>query len=160
MASKVVKPNGSRNGQQAGAKGFALTKPTAAGHQQHQVSHKEVFWTHCFSSSTSMTQTMAQSAKYPNLLMTQNSVTAQDTLMRFLNYKRTSSWLTANTWQMNFNIDKCARMHIGHSNIEENCTKVNQQLRSTEEKHDLGITINHRPQVAETNRKKAVRHQT
>ena len=23
----------------------------------------------------------------------------------------------ANTWQMNFNFDKCAVMHIGHNNI-------------------------------------------
>ena len=73
--------------------------------------------------------------------MIQNSVAAQDTLMRFLNYKRTSiDW--ANTWQMKFNVDKCAVMHIGHNNIQHNYTMVNQQqlLIATEEQLDLGIT--------------------
>ena len=32
----------------------------------------------------------------------------------------------ANTWQMNFNIDKCAVRHIGHNNIQHNYTMVNQ----------------------------------
>ena len=41
---------------------------------------------------------------------------------------------------MNFNIDKCAVMHIGH-NIQHNYTMANQQLIATEEQHDLGITI-------------------
>ena len=47
----------------------------------------------------------------------------------------------ANTWQMNFNIDKCAVMHIGHNNIQHNYTMANQQLTATEEQRDLGITI-------------------
>ena len=34
----------------------------------------------------------------------------------------------ANTWQMNFNIDKCAVMHIGHNNIQHDYTMANQQL--------------------------------
>ena len=38
----------------------------------------------------------------------------------------------ANTWQMNFNIDKCAVIHIGH-NIQHNYTMTNQQLIATEE---------------------------
>ena len=37
------------------AKGFALTKLVVIGHQWHQVSHKSMFWAHCYSSSTSMT---------------------------------------------------------------------------------------------------------
>ena len=51
----------------------------------------------------------------------------------------------ANTRQINFNIDKCAVMHIGHNNVQHNYTMVTQQL----------ISRNHniqRPQVAETNR--------
>ena len=39
----------------------------------------------------------------------------------------------ANTWQMNFNIDKCAVMHIGHNNTQHNYTMANQQLTATEE---------------------------
>ena len=46
-----------------------------------------------------------------------------------------------NTWQMNFNIDKCAVMHIGQNNIQHNYTMANQQLVATEEQRDLGITI-------------------
>ena len=45
-----------------------------------------------------------------------------------------------NTSQMNFNIDKCAVMHIGYNNIQDNYTMVNQQLIATEEQRDLGIT--------------------
>ena len=47
----------------------------------------------------------------------------------------------ANTWQMNFNIDKCAVMHVGHNNIQHKYTMSNQQLIATEEQSDLGITI-------------------
>ena len=72
--------------------------------------------------------------------MPQNYVTAQETLKRYFNYKRTStSW--ANTWQMNFNINNCAIMHIGHNNIQHNYTMANQQLTAAEEQRDLGITI-------------------
>ena len=88
------------------------------------------------------------------LLMTQNSVTAQDTLMRFLELQEDLNKLVdwSNTWQMNFNIDKCAVMHIGHNNIQHNYTMANQQLIATEEQRDLGITI--KPQVPETTRRK------
>ena len=46
----------------------------------------------------------------------------------------------ANKWQMNFNVDKCAVIHIGHNNIQQNYTMANQQLIATEEQRDLGIT--------------------
>ena len=42
---------------------------------------------------------------------------------------------------MNFNIDKCAVMHIGHNNFQHNYTMANQQLIATEEQRNLGITI-------------------
>ena len=42
---------------------------------------------------------------------------------------------------MNFNVDKCAVMHIGHNNIQHNYKMANQQLISTGEQRDLGITI-------------------
>ena len=58
-------------------------------------------------------------------------------LKEYLN--RLVDW--ANTWQMNFNVDKCAVMYIGHNNIQRNYTMVNQQLIATEELHHLGITI-------------------
>ena len=57
--------------------------------------------------------------------MTQNSVAAQETL----------------NWQMNFNIGKCAVMHIGINNIQHKYTMANQQLTVTEEQRDLGNTI-------------------
>ena len=47
----------------------------------------------------------------------------------------------ANTWQMNFNIDKYAVLHIGRNNIQDNYTMANQQLVATEEQRDLGIAI-------------------
>ena len=42
---------------------------------------------------------------------------------------------------MNFNIDKCAVMHIGHNNTQHIYTMTNQQLIATEEQRDLEITI-------------------
>ena len=42
---------------------------------------------------------------------------------------------------MNFNVDKCAVIHIGHNNIQHKFTTANQQLIATEVQHDLGITI-------------------
>ena len=46
-----------------------------------------------------------------------------------------------NKWQINFNVDKCAVMHIGHNNMQQNNTIANQQLIAAEEQRDLGITI-------------------
>ena len=37
----------------------------------------------------------------------------------------------ANTWQMNFNIDKCTVMHISHNNIQHNYTMANQQTEKS-----------------------------
>ena len=34
----------------------------------------------------------------------------------------------ANKWQMNFNVDKCSVMHIGHNNMQSNYNMSNQQL--------------------------------
>ena len=53
--------------------------------------------------------------------------------------QRLADW--AKKWQMNFNVDKCAVIHIGHNNIQQNCTMTNQQLIATEEQRYLGITI-------------------
>ena len=46
-----------------------------------------------------------------------------------------------NKWQMNFNIDKCFVMHIGHSNMQSSYNMSNQQLPTTDRQLDLGIII-------------------
>ena len=47
----------------------------------------------------------------------------------------------ANKWQMNFNVDKCSVMHIGHNNMQGNYNMSNQQLPTTNQHRDLGIII-------------------
>ena len=47
----------------------------------------------------------------------------------------------ANKWQMNFNLDKCSVMRIGHNNIQSNYNMSNQQLPTTDQQRDLGIII-------------------
>ena len=60
----------------------------------------------------------------------------------------------ANKWQMNFNVDKCSVMHIGHNNMQGNYNMSNQQLQTTDQRQDLGIIITKKPQVTKTNREK------
>ena len=55
----------------------------------------------------------------------------------------------AKKWQMNFNADKCAVMHIGHNNIQHNYTMANQQLIAMRSRSHH----NQIPQVAGTNPK-------
>ena len=47
----------------------------------------------------------------------------------------------ANQWQMNFNVDKCSVMHVGHDNMQANYNMPNQQLPTTDQQRDLEITI-------------------
>ena len=47
----------------------------------------------------------------------------------------------ANKWQMNFNVDKCSVIHIGHNNMQGNYNMFNQQLLTTDQQQDLGIII-------------------
>ena len=47
----------------------------------------------------------------------------------------------ANKWQINFNVDKCSVMHIGHNNMQGNYNMSNQQLPTTDRQRDLGIII-------------------
>ena len=48
----------------------------------------------------------------------------------------------ADKWQMNFNIDICSVMHIGHNNMQSNYNMYNQQLPTTaDQQRDLGIII-------------------
>ena len=44
-------------------------------------------------------------------------------------------------WQMNFNVDKCSVMHIGHNNMQGNFKVSNQQLPTADQQRDLGIII-------------------
>ena len=48
---------------------------------------------------------------------------------------------SANKWQINFNVDKCSVMHIGHNNIQGNYNMSNQQLPTTDQQLDQGIII-------------------
>ena len=43
----------------------------------------------------------------------------------------------ANRWQMNFNVDKCSVIHIGHNNMQSNYNMSNQQLPTTDQQRDL-----------------------
>ena len=47
----------------------------------------------------------------------------------------------ANKRQINFNVDKCSVMHIGHNNMQSNYNMSNQQLPITDQQRDLGIII-------------------
>ena len=47
----------------------------------------------------------------------------------------------ANKWQINFNVDKCSVMQIGHNNMQGNYNMSNQQLPTTDQQRDLGIII-------------------
>ena len=42
---------------------------------------------------------------------------------------------------MNFNVDKCSVMHIGHNNMQGNYNMFNQHLPITDQQRDLGIII-------------------
>jgi hypothetical protein len=45
------------------------------------------------------------------------------------------------TWQMSFNVNKCAVMHIGHNNGHHSYTLGDQELNSTVSERDLGVTM-------------------
>ena len=44
---------------------------------------------------------------------------------------------------MNFNVDTCYVMHIGHNNLQCNYNMSNQQLPTTNQQRDLRIITNH-----------------
>ena len=46
-----------------------------------------------------------------------------------------------NKCHMNFNVDKCSVMHIGHNNMQGNYNMSNQQLPTTDQQRDLEIII-------------------
>ena len=72
--------------------------------------------------------------------MTQNSSRHPDEVLELQeDLNRLVDW--ANTWWMNFSIDRCAVMQIGHNNTQHTYTMSNQQLIATELQRDLEITI-------------------
>ena len=57
--------------------------------------------------------------------------------------KKLVEW--ADKWQINFNVDNCSVMHIGHNNMQGNYNMSNQQLPTTDQQQDLGIIITKDP---------------
>ena len=55
------------------------------------------------------------------------------------NLDKLSEW--GQTWQMNFNADKCKVLHIGYRNEKANYTLNGTQLKSVDSEIDLGVTI-------------------
>lgn len=53
------------------------------------------------------------------------------------------------TWQMKFNVDKCATLHLGHGNMREGYSLGQNQLKSSEIERDLGVYIHNNGKVAE-----------
>ena len=47
----------------------------------------------------------------------------------------------SNTWQMDFNVDKCHIMHIGPKNKEFQYTMGGEELKSSEFEKDIGVLI-------------------
>ena len=47
----------------------------------------------------------------------------------------------ASKWEMNFNVDKCSVMHIGHNNVQGNYNIFNQQLRKQQINSGIYIVI-------------------
>ena len=95
--------------------------------------------TRCFSSSY-INQRVSKISKFPDDTKLCHSSRHPDEVLELQeDLNRLVDW--ANIWQMNFNIDKCAVMHIGHNNIQHIYTMANQQLIATEEQCDLEITI-------------------
>jgi len=47
----------------------------------------------------------------------------------------------ADTWRMEFNVKKCKGMHVGHNKENHVYTMNGQQLDTTEEERDIGVTV-------------------
>lgn len=61
----------------------------------------------------------------------------RDTLQKDL--KKLEEW--SKTWQMEFNIDKCAVLHLGKNNREANYTMKGKPLQKSNGEKDLGVFI-------------------
>ena len=85
------------------------TTPSAAWHQKHQVSHKEVFWAHCFfliyihDLDNGIVRKIYKFAEDTKLC---HSVRYPDEVLELQkDLNRLVDW--ANKWQINFNADDC-----------------------------------------------------
>ena len=80
-----------------------------------------------------MTYTLTVFAKFQNLLTTPNSTTELETLHDITEPQEVidKPVESAKKSEMNFNVDKCSVMHIGHNNIHGNCSMSNQLLPTT-----------------------------
>ena len=54
------------------------------------------------------------------------------------NLNKLSEW--GQTWQMNFNADKCKVVHIGYRNTKIDYTENGNQLKKVDSEVDLGVT--------------------
>ena len=69
-----------------------------------------------------------------------NTVASNDQVKEMQNnLDRLSEW--GQTWQMNFNADKCKVLHIGYRNEKANYILNGTQLKSVDREVDLGVTI-------------------
>ena len=50
----------------------------------------------------------------------------------------------ANKWKMEFNVDKCKIMHLGHNNPKATYSMGGSNLQETEEERDLGVIIDNK----------------
>ena len=55
---------------------------------------------------------------------------------------KTLEW--AKTWKMEFNVDKCKVMHLGHNNPKRQYTMDGKRLAVTEKEKDLGVIIDNK----------------
>ena len=65
-----------------------------------------------------------------------NFATEQETLMTMELQEDINKLVElANKWQMNFNVDKCSMIHIGHNSMQSNYNMSNQQLHKQNKWH-------------------------
>ena len=53
------------------------------------------------------------------------------------------------SWQMEFNVDKCTVIHMGRSNMEHNYRMGENNIRKIDKERDLGVIIDHTGKVSE-----------
>ena len=155
-------PNGLSFYYYSSAKGFASTKPSAAGTlvtsgvPQGSVLGPLLFHICINDLDSGIVNKISKFADDTKLChrsrQTDEVLELQEDLTRLVDW--------ANTYQMNFNIDKCSVMNIGHNNIHHNNTMANQQLIATEEQRDLGIKITRVLMWQKQPEKNVVRQQT
>ena len=69
-------------------------------------------------------------------VMENGNVTLQNDLNAVLEW--------ANKWKMEFNVDKCKIMHLGHNNPKATYSMGGSNLQETEEERDLGVIIDNK----------------